>query len=114
MDRKASDDRRSRRDSSPDMVDRRRRHDSSPDPDRVANQLLVQVEKFKARVEAPKGKYSFGELLMPYDYDRLRSKFVKPEGLAPIDNKILFLRNFDQDNEFSMSPVRSSKVSNLR
>ena len=37
---------------------------------------------------------------MPYDYDRLRTKFVKPEGLAPLDSEILFLRNFDQDDEF--------------
>ena len=37
---------------------------------------------------------------MPYDYDKLRSKLIKPEGLAPIDNEILFLRNFDQDDEF--------------
>ena len=39
-------------------------------------------------------------MLLPYDYDKLRNKFVKPEGLAPIDNEILFLRNFDQDDEF--------------
>ena len=37
---------------------------------------------------------------MPYDYDKLRSKFVRPEGLAPLDSEILFLRNFDQDYEF--------------
>ena len=30
----------------------------------------------------------------------LREKFVKPEGLAPVDSEILFLRNFDQDDEF--------------
>ena len=39
-------------------------------------------------------------MLMPYDYEKLRSKFVKPEGLGPIDSEILFLRNFDQDDEF--------------
>ena len=37
---------------------------------------------------------------MPYDYEKLRSRFVRPEGLAPIDSEILFLRNFDQDDEF--------------
>ena len=37
---------------------------------------------------------------MPYDYEKLRSRFVKPEGLAPIDSEIMFLRNFDQDHEF--------------
>ena len=37
---------------------------------------------------------------MPYDYEQLRSRFVKPEGLASIDNEILFLCNFDQDDEF--------------
>ena len=66
----------------------------------MANQLLVQAEKFKARVEAPKGKQSFNDVLMPYDYDKLRTQFVRPEGLSPIDNEILFLRNFDQDDEF--------------
>ena len=80
------------------------------DTDRVTEQLLVQAERFKARVEAPKGnsgnsefvhRSGFNELLMPYDYDRLRSKFIRPEGsLGPIDNEILFLRNFDQDDEF--------------
>ena len=37
---------------------------------------------------------------MPYDYDKLRTRFVKPDGLAPLDSEILFLRNFDQDDEF--------------
>ena len=73
-------------------------------PDVIADQLLVQAERFKAKVEAPKGKNlsnnGYGDMLMPYDYDKLRSKFVKPEGLGPIDNEILFLRNFDQDDEF--------------
>ena len=67
-------------------------------PEVNTDNLLLQAEKFKARVEAPKG--NFTELLMPYDYDKLRNKFVKPEGLAPLDSKILFLRNFDQDDEF--------------
>ena len=39
-------------------------------------------------------------MIMPYDYEKLRSKFVKPEGLVPLDGEILFLRNFDQDDEF--------------
>ena len=90
--------------------------------DQATDQLLIQAEKFKARVEAPKGTYneytdtigtstgtgitgtsgvnSTNSLLMPYDYERLRTKFITPEGLAPIDNEILFLRNFDQDDEF--------------
>ena len=70
-------------------------------PNAVVDQLLVQAEKFKAHVEAPKGNVqNFNEMLLPYDYEKLRTKFVKPEGLAPIDRKILFLRNFDQDDEF--------------
>ena len=63
----------------------------------VADRLLVQAEKFRAKVEAPKGNY---QMLMPYDYEKLRSKFITPEGLGPIDSEILFLRNFDQDDDF--------------
>ena len=66
----------------------------------ITDQLLVQAEKFQAKIEAPKGNYNFGDMLLPYNYDKLRNKFVKPEGLAPLDNEILFLRNFDQDDEF--------------
>ena len=32
--------------------------------------------------------------------DKLKSKFVTQEGLAPLDSEIMFLRNFDQDDEF--------------
>ena len=39
-------------------------------------------------------------MMLPYDYEKIRDKFVKPEGLAPLDNEIMFLRNFDQDDEF--------------
>ena len=60
---------------------RSRSRSNSPDPEVVADQLLLQAEKFKARVEAPKGKYS--DFLMPYE--KLRDKFVKPDGLAPLD-----------------------------
>ena len=62
----------------------------------------MQAECFKARVEAPKGNHpqKFTDFLLPYDYEKLRSKFVKPEGLAPLDSEIMFLRNFDQDDEF--------------
>ena len=67
--------------------------------DRNTDQLLLQAEKFKAKVDAPKGRCQ-NSLLMPYDYDQLRSKFVTDEGLGPIDNEIMFLRNFDQDDEF--------------
>ena len=81
--------------------------DSRDDPqreilqgERATDQLLLQAEKFKARVEAPKGMNTCNGMIMPYDYDKLRTKFVTPEGLAPIDNEILFLRNFDQDDEF--------------
>ena len=42
-----------------------------PDTDRVADQLLVQAEKLKARIEAPKGNFS--DFLMPYDYEKLKS-----------------------------------------
>ena len=71
-------------------------------PGMVADQLLVQAECFKSRVEALKGNHTqkFTDFLLPYDYEKLRSKFVKPEGLAPLDSKIMFLRNFDQDDEF--------------
>ena len=74
--------------------------------ERSTDQLLLQAEKFMARVEAPKGKHPYistnnsTSLLMPYDYEKLRSKFVTSSGLAPIDSEILFLRNFDQDDEF--------------
>ena len=68
-------------------------------PSVIADQLLLQAEKFKERIEAPKGK-SFHELLMPYDYEKLRDRFVKPEGLAPLDKEILLLRNFNQNDEF--------------
>ena len=69
--------------------------------DGIADQLLVQAERFRTRVEAPEGNvHKFSEMLLPYDYEKLRTKFIKPEGLAPIDNEILFLRNFDQDDEF--------------
>ena len=68
--------------------------------DWVADRLLIQAEKFRAHIEAPKGNYN--QLLMPYDYDKLRSKFVKPEGLGPIDSEILCLRNFDRMMNFSM------------
>ena len=67
-------------------------------PGGVADHLVVQAKKFKARVEVPKGNFS--QMLLPYDYDKLRTKFVKPEGLAPFDSEILFLHNFDQDDEF--------------
>ena len=83
--------------------------DNEEEDSRVTDQLLLQAEKFKARVEAPKGygnnhsyssSGSFNNMIMPYNYDKLRSKFVSLEGLGPIDNEILFLRNFDQDDEF--------------
>ena len=74
------------------------------DPDKTADQALLQAERFRACVEAPKGRNfnfcNYSDMLMPYDYDKLRNKFVRPEGLAPIDSEILFLRNFDQDDEF--------------
>ena len=66
--------------------------------EKTADQLLLQAEKFKARVEAPKGIVN--SMLMPYDYDKLKTKFVTDKGLGPIDNEILFLRNFDQYDEF--------------
>ena len=87
---------------------------SESDPNNIADQLLMQAEKFRAKVEAPKGK-NFTEFLMPYDYEKLRSKFIRPEGLAPLDNEILFLRNFDQDDEFfhitsQIEPTLRSKI----
>ena len=69
----------------------------------MTDYLIVQVERFRAKVEALKGintNFGFGDMLLPYDYDKLRNKFVKPEGLTPLDNEILFLRSFDQDDKF--------------
>ena len=75
--------------------------DSANSTERCTDQLLLQAEKFKARVEAPKGRNTMiNSLLMPYDYEQLRTKIVTDEGLGPIDREILFLRNFDQDDEF--------------
>ena len=74
--------------------------DGEEDPDQVTDHLLVQAEKFRAKVEAPKGNRNFSDWIMRYDYDKLRDKFVKPEGLGPIDKEIMFLCNFDQDDEF--------------
>ena len=86
----------------PNMPNLHQSMDSDDEPEkqlgRISDQLLVQAEKFRARVEAPKG--NFNQFLMPYDYEQLRTKFVKPKGLAPLDSEILFLRNFDQDDEF--------------
>ena len=69
-----------------------------PHSSKIADQLLIQAERFKARVEAPKGNHL--SLIMPYDYEQLKSKFITSEGLGPIDSEIMFLRNFDQDDEF--------------
>ena len=77
----------------PDMID----------TESASDHLLVQAEKFKAQIEAPKGNqnyHDYTDMLMPYDYEKLRDRLVTPEGLAPIDKEILFLRNFDQDDEF--------------
>ena len=80
---------------------------------------MVQAERFTACVEAPKGNndlsHTYNDMLMPYDYDKLCSKFVKPEGLAPIDGEIMFLHNFDQDDEFfhitsQIEPNLKSKI----
>ena len=73
--------------------------DDNEQSSQLTDQLLMQAEKFKARVEAPKGM-PFSQMLMPYDYEQLRSKFIRPEGLAPLNSEIMFLRNFDQDDEF--------------
>ena len=67
---------------------------------KVTDQLLLQAEKFKTRVEAPKGNDNYYNLLMSYDYEKLRTHFVTQDGLAPIDHEIMLLRNFDQDDEF--------------
>ena len=77
----------------------------------ATSQLLLQAERFKARVEAPKGMNS----IMPYDYEKLRTKFITANGLAPIDSEIMFLRNFDQDDEFfhitsQIEPSLKSKI----
>ena len=91
-------------------------HSRGTDVDLVSDQLLMQAEKFRARVEVPKGNFNnYSEMIMPYDYDKLRSKFVRPEGLGPIDREIMFLRNFDQDDEFfhvtsQIEPCLRSKI----
>ena len=82
---------------------------------KVTDQLLIQAEIFKAKVEAPKGNYEFTDMLMPYDYDKLSSKFIRSEGLAPLDREILFLHNFDQDDKFfhvtsQIDPTLKSKI----
>ena len=81
--------------------------------DRLSDQLVLQAEKFKAKIEAPKGNYT--EMLMPYDYDKLQTKFIQLDGLAPVDKEILFLHNFDQDDEFfhvtsQIEPALRSKI----
>ena len=74
---------------------------TSQGPNRVVDQLVMQAEKFRARVEAPKGNFAnYSDMLLPYDYEKIKSRFVKPDGLAPLDRDIMFLRNFDQDDEF--------------
>ena len=84
------------------------------DAEHTADQLILQAEKFKARVEAPRGTVNGmnglmnvcgmndgdNDNIMPYDYEKLRSKFITDKGLGPIDREIMFLRNFDQDDEF--------------
>ena len=52
----------------------------------IADQLIVQVEKFKARIEAAKGNNcNYSDMLMPDDYEKLKTKCVKPDGLVPLD-----------------------------
>ena len=95
--------------------DAHQKEQNEEDAERTADHLILQAEKFKARVEAPKGMNDLNgvramngmlnergktNMLMPYDYEQLRTRFVTDEGLAPIDSEILFLRNFDQDDEF--------------
>ena len=79
------------------VIQERKQRSPARPVDHTTDHLLVQAEKFRARVQAPKGNPSF---LMPYDYEQLRTRFVKPEGLGPIDSEIMFLRNFDKDDEF--------------
>ena len=111
-----------RRSTNSVRMDRQRSDDreastSQVDDDHTGDQLIVQAEGFKAKIEAPKGnnQCSFNEMLLPYDYDKLRNKFIKPEGLAPLDSEILLLCNFDQDAEFfhvtsQIDPNLKSKI----
>ena len=66
--------------------------EDNPDTDGegVTEQLLLQAEKFKARVEAPRGESrdEYCNMIMPYDYERVKSKFVTDQGLGPIDREI--------------------------
>ena len=110
----------SRRRSIHDAHQNERSEQQIKDPEKESeeetNRLLLQAEKFRARVEAPRGMVnnvnSVSSMLMPYDYERVKSKFVTDDGLAPIDSEILFLRNFDQDDEFFH--VTSQIDSNLK
>ena len=62
------------------------------------DQVILQAEKFKASVAAPKGKIP----LYPFNIDakQLKNEFVTQKGLGPIDEKVQWLRNWDQDDEF--------------
>ena len=97
-------------------------YDVEPEPERAptefertqekADDLILQAEQFKATVSAPKGIYqsnqfmgfpsgnSGAEFSNPFNLSQIRSKFVTDKGLAPVDNQIQWLRNFDQDDEF--------------
>ena len=61
-----------------------------------SDELLIQAEQFKARVSAPKGN----NFVTPFNLSGLRDKFITEDGLAPVDEEIQWLRNFDQDDEF--------------
>ena len=63
-----------------------------------ADKLILQSEHFKVTVSAPKGLIEFP---YPMDFQSIKDRFITSEGgLAPVNEEIQWLCNFDQDNEF--------------
>ena len=78
----------------------------------LTDDLILQSEQFKANVVAPQGmeqhiflqrnnfmQDSFN-FMNPLNNISMRNKFIMPNGLAPVNQEIQWLRNFDQDDEF--------------
>ena len=66
------------------------------------DELILQAEQYKAKVEAPiQGMgIDIGNLYNPLNAKQMRDKFITPDGLAPINEQIQMMRNFDQDDDF--------------
>ena len=75
----------------------KRRHRDHGDRDELArkresntsDKIVLQAEKFRATLAAPKGKY-----------EQIKEEFITDKGLGPINDDIQMLRNFDTDDEF--------------